>query len=150
MASVNRPNSPCKNPHCGNTLFRRDICFESGNEETGEGRKWAHVWRCTNCSWTQPRQTRSRRTLRAMALDTYCDLKAAWKETDEALDDLVEAGTPSGCLLVHSSTFDYHMGKLLTLDKPRRFDVQYHSESARKNLEKAKGFVAEKKAEKGA
>jgi hypothetical protein len=148
MASVNRPNSPCKNPHCGNTLFKPDFTYEGGNEDTGEGRKRADVWQCTNCSWTQPRQTRSRRTLRGMALDLYREIKAEWKETDAALDALVAAGTPSGCVLVHSSTFDYHMDKLLMLEKPRRFDVRYHSNEARANLAKAKAFVAEKQAAK--
>lgn len=71
-------------------------------------------------------------------------LNAEWKPVDEQLRALVDAGTPSGCLLVHSSTFNWHMEQLRSKDKPTNSDIGYHSAHAREDLERAKAFVAEK------
>lgn len=122
--------------NCGNTIYERTYAY------TGEESK--PVWKCTNCRAETPRVGRNRRTNKGKAMDAYRAIKAEWKSTDEALDALVKAGSPSGCLLAYSSTFNHHMGRLLVMDTPGNFDVKYHPAEARKDLEKAKQFVAEK------
>jgi hypothetical protein len=122
--------------NCGNTLYEKTYGYRGG--------VLVPVWKCTNCGTETPRHGRNRRTNRGKARDAYRAIKAEWADTDAALDALVKAGTPSGCLLVYSSTFNHHMDKLLTLDTPSNFDVQYHPAEARKDLQRAKEFVAQK------
>src|ERR1700687_572215 len=111
MASVNRPNNPCKNPHCGNTLFIRDYEFDYSVEPV----KSARIWKCTNCTWTQARETRNRRTNKTRAFDLYLTIRKEWEEIDKALDTLCATDNPNrisnGAIMVHSSLFNYHLGK---------------------------------------
>ena len=137
MSATNRPTSPCKNPACGNTLFVADYGY-------GENNKFVPVWCCTNCTWTQPRQPRNRLTNERRALNLYFVIIAEWKNTDAALTALVDAGTPSGCLLVYGSMMNFHLRKLMDIKKPTNWDVRYHSSEARKELARAKEFVKSK------
>ena len=118
---------------CGNTLYEK-----TWNDDD------KRVWHCTNCGAETPRRMVHRRTNKAIGLAKYLKLKEAWKTTDEALKSLVDSGTPSGCLLVHTSTYNYNLGKLLGGKKLSRFDLSYHATEAKKDLEKAKQFVVEK------
>lgn len=144
MASVHRPNSPCQNPHCGNTLFVADYAYQGEGAE----RKFVEVWQCTNCSWHQPRQIRNRRTNKRRAYDLYTVIRKEWEETDKALDALTAQDNPNripnGCQLVHSSLFNHHLTQLQTKDKLSNWDIKYHAREARLELERAKAFVQEK------
>lgn len=137
--AINRPTRPCKNPHCGNTLYTKDY-------ERVDG-VMTRVWRCTNCNYFELRSNRNRRTNLMRAIDLRDQLKNAWQETDGALALMVDLGHPSGCELVYSSTFNYHMDVLLGLKlekgkKLSNFDVQYHAAQAKQDLERAKVFVS--------
>lgn len=110
----------------------------------------SRVWTCDNCGVKTPRITRSRPTNRRKAIDGYLALRAEWKTTDDALTALVNSGqAASGAHLVHSSTFDWHLQRLVDLDKPTNFEVRYHLAQAKANLIKAQAFVAEKKLTSG-
>lgn len=134
MSSVSRPTNPCKNPACGNTLFTAEYSYDGGAESK-------QVWKCTNCTWTQPRTSRNKKNNRARAHEAWRLLREAWNQTNDVLDEIVKCGHPSGCLLVHSSTFNYHMDKLLMTEKPSNFDIKYHATSAQSDLDRAKEFV---------
>jgi hypothetical protein len=57
----------------------------------------------------------------------------------------VGAGTcASGVLLVHTSTFNWHLRQLCEKETPSNFDIKYHAAKAAEELVKAKQFVAEK------
>ena len=133
MAAIHRPKNFCKNPACGNTLFVADYDYLEG--------EFKSVWKCTNCNWVQNRQQRNRKTNSQRAFDLYLVIRKEWKEIDDQLFVLVDSGTPSGCLLVHSSLNNWHLGKLSGTEKLSNFDVRYHASQARKELEKAKDFV---------
>lgn len=141
MSSVNRPKNPCNNPRCGNTLFTAEYDYSVIVHESFDRPK--PVWKCTNCSWMQPRTSRNRPTNKSIALDCWREIKAEWLDTDAAVDGIVKAGHPSGALLVHTSTWNYHLDKLVMLKKPSRFDIKYHASGARRDLECAKLFVKE-------
>lgn len=105
------------------------------------------VWECTNCLAKTPRHSRVVKTNKAKALDSYREVKAAWEPVDVALTALVAKGIPGGCLLVYASTFDHNLGQLLKIDNPTRFEVKYHAQTAKQNLEKAKLWIAAKEQE---
>ncbi len=138
--------------NCSNTLYEATYTREAvptpgigiSNTQTSVSRP---IWKCTNCRAETPRHSRKRRSNKSRAHDAWRTIRAEWQETNDALDAIVKAGAPSGRLLVHSSTFNHHLDKLLLLEKPSNFDVQYHTAEARKDLERAKQFVAEKKGE---
>lgn len=137
MSAINRAKNPCKNPACGNTLFVADY-------DTVDG-KFQATWSCTNCTWLQARQQRNRMTNERRAFKLYLGLRDAWKSTDEALDALVAAGTPSGCLLVHGSVLNYHLTQLSASKKKlSNWEVKYHVAKAAEALVKAKEFVQSK------
>jgi|SRR5579864_104251 len=137
MSAINRPTNPCKNPACGNTLFVA--------EYDRIDNKWQAVWQCTNCCWIQPRQQRNRLSNERRAFKLYLALRDAWKSTDEALDALIETGTPSGCLLVHGSFMNYHMRQLSASKKKlSNWEVKYHAAKAKEELERAQEFVKAK------
>ncbi len=126
----------CSNPHCGCTLYYPE--YESDKP----------VWKCANCPSVYPRRIVYRRkplhlgTLRRRAL------LELWEPINTALDTAVKAGKcKSGALLVYSSTFNYHMDALMEIGlngkKLTYWDVRYHAAEARKDLEKAKQFVAD-------
>lgn len=102
------------------------------------------IWRCYNCGKETPRQRRSRSTNHFRALHARKALAEMWKPVDERLRLLVDAGLPSGALLVHASAFNYHMKQLLDLEQPTNFDVRYHKAGALDDLAKATAFVEEK------
>jgi hypothetical protein len=137
--AINRLKNPCQNPHCGNTLFVADI-------DTRPNMKYNRVWRCTNCTWTQPRVVRYRPTNEQKAFRLWSKMMEEWNPTNQAIRDLVASGTPNGCMMVHMSTFNHHMDKLLVMKQPSNFDVAYHLSEAKKDLEAAKAFVESKKA----
>lgn len=137
MSTIHRPNHTCRNATCGSTYYTADRDWLND----GEGMK--SVWRCVNCGNVTPRQERNRRTNARRASDLWAGLREDWKETNDALDLICELGQPNGCLLVHSSTFNYHMDALLGLKgKLSNFDVRYHASEARKDLGRAKEFVS--------
>jgi hypothetical protein len=77
-------------------------------------------------------------------MEAWRAIKEEWEPTEQALQALVDAGKiKSGALLVHGRTWNYHMEELLMTDEPSNFDVRYHIDGARQDLEKAKAFVAE-------
>jgi hypothetical protein len=126
----------CPNERCGNTVYERTFDYIDG--------KFVAVWKCGNCMRVTKRTTHRRVTNRDRAMKAWSAIKAEWKPTDAALDAIVKAGAPSGCLLVYSSTWNHHLTKLLETEKPSHFDVSYHSAQARLDLEKARAFVTEK------
>jgi hypothetical protein len=137
MSAINRTKNPCKNPACGNTLFVADYAYDAAN-------KFVPVWHCTNCGTNQPRQQRMRPTNARRAHQAYFAIVDAWKKTDTALTALVEAGVPSGCLLVHGSMMNYHLRQLMEIKKPTNWDLRYHAAKAKEELARAKDFVASK------
>jgi hypothetical protein len=141
MSAVNRKNNPCQNPHCGNMLFIPDCVFEYKDEKLV---LTTRIWKCTNCTWVQPRVVRYRPTNESRAHMLWSRLRNEWQAVNVALDALVAQGAPSGCILVHSSTYNYHMDKLLLGGKFSNQDIKYHTSEARKDLEKAKQFILEK------
>lgn len=140
MASINRPNNPCKNTACGNTLF------VSGYDDI-DG-KFSPSWQCTNCTWIQPRQLRHRRTNKIRAFDVYLAIRKEWEETDKQLDALCAIDNPNripnGAIMVHGSLFNYHLGRLSGSLKLSNWSIKYHASEARKALEQAKEFVKSK------
>ena len=61
---------------------------------------------------------------------------------------LVEAGKcASGALLVHGSTWNYHMRQLCEDETPSNHDIKYHTGHAKEALAQAKQFVADKSTE---
>lgn len=107
------------------------------------------MWHCINCGSNYNCQTRHRLTNRSRALAFWTAIRNDWKETDVQLDLLVKAGQPSGCQLVHSSVFNWHLEKLILNDngmgkKLTTWDIKYHASEARKDLERAKEFVRSK------
>lgn len=135
MDNVNR-SVKCANERCGNTIYEAAYSFDTG--------KAVPVWRCTNCMRETPRHTRNRPTNKSKAWKLWAELRQEWAETNTALDAFVRAGkTPSGCLLVHTSTWNHHVNKLAELERPTAFDLAYHGSEARKDLVRAKAFVAE-------
>lgn len=138
-----RRSVPCGNKPgdmalpCGSTLYEYTWDFSVSPAKP--------VWQCTNCCKQTPRVQHHRRSNRSRAFAEWGNLNTAWKETDAALWALVEAKVvASGALLVHSSTWNYHMKQLVENNKPSNFDVKYHAAKAAEELEKAKQFVAEK------
>lgn len=143
MASRERKNHPCPNPHCGSTFYTVD--YEYVGE--GEQRRFARVWRCVNCTHVEEIKSHPRRTNKRIALDNYRRVKETWKEIDAALDRLTSEQNPNripnGCHLVHSSTFNHHLDQLLSLGRPTTWEVKYHTKEAENEREKARNFVAE-------
>ncbi len=93
-----------------------------------------------------PRLKRHKPTNRSRALQACIAIRTAWESTDAALTALVNAGTiKGGALLVHASAFNYHLNKLMDGSEPTNFDVTYHTAEAKKALQAAKDFVAERK-----
>jgi len=106
------------------------------------------VWRCENCGQYTPRKTVSRRTNHHRAIAAYLTLREAWKATDDALNALVTAGhAAGGAVLVHSSTFNWHLKQLVDKTRPTNFDVAYHREQAQADLARAKQFVIDKQSQ---
>jgi hypothetical protein len=127
----------CTNPQCGGDIFERTWNFD--HEPA------LPVWRCCNCGTEVKRTAVRRKTNHAKAIDAVIAIRKAWSVTDEALRQLVNAGTVmSGELLVHASTFNYHLNKLSDNDKPTNWEIEYYAREARLALEKAKAFVQEK------
>jgi hypothetical protein len=147
MGSTSRPTVICPgydhdkgggHVDCGNTLYEATYSYASG--------KPLPVWKCTNCNVETARHTRHRPTNRARAMDAWKQLKAEWKDTDAALAAIVEAGSPSGCLLAHGSTWNWQLDKLLdSKNKLSLRDIRYHTTQGRADLERAKAFVESKK-----
>lgn len=135
--TITRPTRVCETEGCGCTLYVvRYHRFEDGAELTP-------AWECCNCLRVTRRQTRNRPTLRQRARKNWQVIRDEWTATDEALRGLVDSGAvKSGALLVHGSAFNYHMDKLMMVEKPSRFEVGYHTAGARKDLALAKAFVA--------
>jgi hypothetical protein len=103
------------------------------------------VWRCYNCGAETPRRTVIRRTNHHRAFDAYLEIRKAWEPLDKALDALVLDGkAKGGAILVHSSVFNWHLKQLMTKDNPSNFDVRYHTEEARKDMEAARTFIRER------
>lgn len=136
--SRRRPNNPCTK--CGGTFFGTTYT------DTVPSKR---LWECENCGTTQPCSARRRLSNRHKTLELYKKLQTAWEPTNEALKALCAAGLPNGALLVHCSTFNHHMNRLLDIAKPTNFEVRYHSKGAGEDLEKAKAFVAVKQEERG-
>jgi len=105
------------------------------------------IWKCDNCGRETPRKRVSRKSNRSRAITAYLAVKETWKPVDDALDALVSSGKAmGGALLVHSSTFNYHLRKLADTDKPSNFDIRYHAEQAKKDMAAAQAFVEERSA----
>ena len=138
MSATNRPNHPCSNPHCGNTLYEATYGWSEKTDMDP-------VWRCTNCGQDTPRITRQRKTLSLKRWDVYHEIKNAWNEVDEELFDLcVGPRVPNGCLLVYLGHNNYHLNKIVELDKITRRDLVYHGLHAKLDLQRAKDFLASK------
>lgn len=135
---VSRKTCPCTNEHCGNTLYTPTYEYDAED-------KSYPVWCCTNCQQTYPRHSRKRLSNRARAIKNWQAIEDSWKETDARLHALVDAGTPSGCLLVYGRAFNFNMNKLLLGTKGNgnwdTWGVAYHTNAARHDLERAKEFV---------
>lgn len=152
MASINRPTKPCTNSACGNTLYTKALEYV----ERDGVRKLEYVFQCTNCWHFEVIKHHPRRTNKRRALDFHSVLKAAWKQTDEDLRLLCAPETPNriptGCLLVHSSTFNHHMENLIGIgskEKLSTFEVRYHNREAGYALQNAKTFVVKAKLKLG-
>ncbi len=149
MAAINRPTKPCLNPHCGNTLFKKDYQYVQRNGE----RVFEEVFQCTNCTWYQTIKRHPRRTNAMRALAMYQAFKKAWEQVDADLHELCSGDNPNripnGCLLVHGSAFNHHLDELLCGSKLTNFQVQYHNREAAKDLEEAKAFVVRTQTRKG-
>lgn len=128
-----RRSVACTNPHCGNTLYTR-----------GYSDALQPVWKCTNCFREYPRASRRVKTLRMRALEARIALTKEWAAVEDRLTKYVNSGGASGALLIHSYVFNYHMERLLTIEKPKRFDVAYHTRGAREDLQKAIAFCDSK------
>ena len=120
---------------CGNDSFERTFDF------SGDVTNASPIWRCGNCRAETPRAQRHARSLNQIAWDKWLEIRAAWKPVNEALHAKVEAGAPSGCILIYSSTFNHHMEALSSDKKLTRFMLKYHIEGARKDLSEARKFV---------
>lgn len=132
-----RPTVPCPNEHCGGTIY--EMSYDWGRD--GQAERQLPIWRCCNCGRETPRKSVSRRTLSLKRWDVVSAIRKEWSETDDALHRLVDAGLPSGCLLVHGCVFNWHLDQLTAKAKPTRRDLAYHSSQAREDLAKAKEFV---------
>lgn len=134
-----RPTVPCSNEHCGGTIYEPTYAW------TGDAHDPKGIWRCCNCGRETPRISRKgRKTLSLKRWDLISAIRKEWSETDDALHRLVDAGLPSGCLLVHGCVFNWHLDRLTEKRKPTRRDLAYHGSQAREDLERAKEFVQSK------
>lgn len=120
--------------NCGNTLY--EATYGRNSED-----KLIPVWKCTNCGVETPRHSRNRRTNRRRALDLWQSYKNEWKPIDEALDMIIDAGQPSGCLLAYGSTFNTWLDKLLSTDKPSNANLDIWNSILVDELQRAKEFV---------
>ncbi len=124
-----RPNQPCTFDRCGGTYFY----------------DWGNKWECSNCCREYPKKQVYRRTNKLIAIDIWKKLRDEWEPITSQLEDLIRNNRAmSGCLLVHTSTFNYHMNQLMSDKKLSNFDLHYHTKQAKLDLEKAKLFVREK------
>lgn len=129
----------CPNEHCGGTVYEKDY-------SRNDGGKLVPVWKCTNCLRETPLTSPHRRTNHQKAVEAWRRLQDAWKPVNESLLALVDAKTvKSGAYMVYSSSYNYHMDKLLLNEHPTNFDVRYHIEKAKDDFAKAQAFVAEEK-----
>ena len=129
----------CPNEHCGSTVYEKDYARDEANNLVA-------MWKCCNCLRETPRKRVYRRNNHQRAMQLWRAIRDEWKPTDEALRSLIDQGiVKNGAMMVHDSTFSYHLGKLFTKEYPSNFDVRYHAEQARKELAKARAFVAEEK-----
>src|SRR6266704_2504441 len=128
---------------CGGNLYEPTWDFT-------KGRPYPTIWACTNCGAHTPRVQHHRRTNRGRAFAEWGNLNTDWKETDAALYALVKAGKcASGVLVVHTSTFNYHMRQLCEKENPSNWDIKYNTSKAKEALVQAKQFVAEKETANG-
>jgi hypothetical protein len=119
---------------CGNDIYEKAYSHDGLGD-------FKSIWKCMNCHQETPRQSRKRKTNRQIAGETWEGLKAAWKATDDALEVLVAEGkAKGGAILVHGSTFNFHMEKLLTLKTPTRWELGYHTKKATEELQEAQAF----------
>ena len=129
---------------CGGDIYESDYVRPV---DAPEGTEWRNVWRCANCFRETPRKRVNRRSNHMRAIQSYLDLSKAWEPVNEALNALVAEGKAmGGAILVHSSTFNWHLKQLTDKDKPSNFDVRYHTEQAKLDMAKAEAFIAEKRA----
>lgn len=128
----------CPNEHCGGTIYEATYAFDANIENP------TPIWRCCNCNRETPRLSRNRKSNGQKRWDVVDEIRKEWSTIDEALRKLVDAGAPSGCLLVHTSTFNWHLEQLTAKSKPSNRDLQYHSAKAREDMEKARQFVQSK------
>ena len=132
------------------TLRRRPTICPCGNdlyEATYDDAVVSKVWRCGNCAAETPRRSIHRPTNHLRAIHGYLAIRKAWEPVDEALNALVTAGkAQGGALLVHSSTFNYHLRELSVVEKPSNFQVRYHLAQAKADMERAQAFIVERSA----
>jgi hypothetical protein len=121
---------------CGNTLYTQEYNF--GEDDKSVSR----VWRCTNCGAEYARATRRGMTNSRRARIAYDKLKQEWADVDAGLQLAVDAGQPSGCLLVYSSTFSTYHSKFLTASKPTLRDIRSWTRMCRYDIESGRQFVA--------
>src|SRR5216684_1349100 len=117
----------CSNDHCGGTIYEATYAW------TGDAHDPQAIWRCMNCRQETPRLSRKRKSNAQKRWDIVDAIRTEWSETDAALRTLVDAGTPSGCLLVHTSTFNWHLEQLTAKSKITTRDLQYHASQARQD-----------------
>lgn len=138
MSDTTTRTVKCSNEHCGGTIYEATYSW------TGDAHDPQAIWRCMNCHQETPRVTRHRKSNGRKRWDVVDAIKQEWSETDAALRTLVDKGIPSGCLLVHTSTFNWHLTQLTAKSKPSNRDLEYHAAQARRDLENAKLFVQSK------
>lgn len=133
----------CPTPGCGCTIYTATYAIKYvGNDAVNDTESMQPIWRCCNCQAETPRHSRSRKSLRARRWEVISEIRKAWESTDEELRQYVDLGfCKGGALLVHSSTFNWHLGKLAENDKITRRDLGYHSAHANEDLERAKQFA---------
>jgi len=128
----------CSNPVCGNTIY--EPTYKFADDDSG---KMTPIWTCMNCHAETPRLTRHRPTNKSRAIDLWKTIREEWKETNEKIERLVAEQTlPSGALLAYSSTWNWHLDRLLN-DKLNSWEIKYHASNARKDLEKSKEKINE-------
>lgn len=125
---------------CGGDIFERTVDIS--------GPALVQVWRCCNCNAETPRRRGNTPTTARRAVDAYLRIRAAWQPVEDALDALVAAGAPSGCLLAHSAVFNYALRRLSSDGETLKSrDIPILVGMAQADLQRAAAFVAERQAQ---
>lgn len=123
----------CPNPHCGNTIYEKTYSWDADVKNPKP------IWKCTNCGAETPRTGRARRSNRMRTLDAWKAITEEWRPITDALFQLyTERKINYGLYLLHNHMDNYHVKQLMNIEKPRNWDVAYHANGARADLEKAK------------